>query len=211
MRCLATCHSAVRAVLTAKVTAPGLPHCLSSPLHWRLTPALDCWHSRSQEYSSTFSAEIVQYWKLRRLRLNTAWIPEVAVPDTCNSAVQVGAACEQLDGDFSILGSRRGNVTINRTQNPIFFVWRHKVSRVCTHRHCTPQTYRQAPNLLWAGIFWNSLRDWRAEHCRSGRFLSFMYHFKRNNLLTCIKGGMSVPSTSYNNLPGNIQNLSPSL
>lgn len=84
-----------------------------------------CWHSHSQEYSSTFSAETA---KLReystgswpgQLRLNTMWIPKVALPPTWSIAVQVGAACEHLDRDFSISGSWRGNVIISRTQNSI--------------------------------------------------------------------------------------------
>lgn len=125
MRYLATCCSAMPAVLTAKVTALGLPHCLSSPLHWRLTPALDCWHSPSQEYSSTFPAETAALRECStgsqpgQLRLNTMWIPEVAVPFTWSIAVQVGAACEQLDEDFSISGGCRGDIITSKTQNPI--------------------------------------------------------------------------------------------
>lgn len=47
------------------------------------------------------------------------WIPKVAVLLTWSIAVQVRAACEQLDGDFSISGSWRGNVIINRIENPV--------------------------------------------------------------------------------------------
>lgn len=154
---------------------------ISPPLE--INTCLSCWHSHSQEYSSTYSAEIaaLREWSTGsypgQLRLNTAWIPEV--PDTWSIAVQAGAACEQLDGDFSISGSWRGSVIIGRTQNPI-----SSSDVTKCHRFVPIDTapYRQAPNLLWACVFWKSLRDWSAEHCRSGRFFIYVSFLKKKTL-----------------------------
>lgn len=86
-----------------------------------------------------------QYWKL-------AWTTEtlhnVDPRSGCAPHLEhccAGAACEQLDGDFSVSGSWRGNVIISRTQNPTSF---SDITECHGFASTDTAPYRQAPNLL---------------------------------------------------------------
>lgn len=150
MRYLATCCSAMPAVLTAKVTALGLSHSLSSPLHWRSTPALDCWHSHSQEYSSTFSAETAAL-RERSTESQPGQAGLNADPRS-GCAIHLEHCCA---GRSSLWAAGWGLLRLRRLERwcdqkqdtkPYFFVWQHKVSQVCTmdtapHRPTALSTY----------------------------------------------------------------------